>query len=173
MTAIAARLNAWLSPTIRKRIHALVAAAGMVAIIWGLPESLVTSWTALALGAAGIASAVLASIMARRADYTALYAAAGLTIAALVTLRFLDPAIAQQVTQTLAVVVTALGGVATMRTDKATIDGAPTAEVVLSDPAPRRAADPEPVVPTSVVRGIDGTITTYWSDDTHTTEPGA
>lgn len=154
MTDLAARINAWLSPATRKRIHALVAAIGMVAVIWGLPESLVASWTALVIGAAGLASAVLASIMARRADYTILYAAAAAIIGALVTLRYVDPAVAQQVTQTLAVVVTALGGVATMRTDPATFDGAPMAEVILTDAAVMPAA---PTASTTVDHGV----TTY------------
>lgn len=165
---LAERVNSWLSPATRKRIYALVAAAGAVAIIWGLSESLVASWTALVLAVAGVGSAILASIMARRVDYTLLYVAAGAVVAALVTLRYLDPDTAQRVTQTLAVIVTVMGGVATMRTDPGTIDGAPTAEAML-DAIPMHAY-PADGPSTTVDHGVttydpgDGTPTTStWS----------
>jgi hypothetical protein len=169
MNALAARINAWFSPSARKALYAAVALAGTVAVVWGATSTIVAAWTALVLAVGGLASGILASIMARRADVTGLYALTAAVIAALVVLRFVNPAMAQQIDQTLAAVVTALGALTYMRTDTGTHDGAPTAEVILTD----AVADPGyvPILPTTTANA-DNTVTDVDPAGVTTITPG-
>jgi len=129
MNIIAAKLNDWLTPTTRKYLHAAVVFAAAVAGIWGLSDHTITVWEVLVLAVGGLLSAVLSAVLTKRADMSVLYGLAAAVITALVAVRFLNPAIAGQIDNTLAAVVALFSGVAFTRTNTTTTTGAPVAEI--------------------------------------------
>jgi len=130
MTIIAAKLNDWLTPTIRKYLHAAVVFAAAVAGIWGLSDHTITTWQFLVLAVGGLLSEVLSAIVTKRADMSALYVLAAAVITALVAVRFLNPSLADQIDNTLAAVVALFAGVAFTRTNTTTVTGAPATETL-------------------------------------------
>ena len=126
---IAEKLNAWLTPDIRKYIHAAVALIAAVAAIWGLSTDTVNVWVALVIAIGGLGSAVLSAIVTKRADMTLLYLFAAAIVVGLVTLRFVNPALAEQIDNTLSAVVAFSSIFAFTRTDLSTSTGSPAAEV--------------------------------------------
>lgn len=160
MTAIASRLNAWLTPTVRKYLHAGVSLLAAVLGIWGMSTATVNVWVALLLAIGGLGSAILSAIVTKRPDMAALYAAAAAADAALVALRFLRPEIASQIDATLAVLVTFFSGYSFTRTDTTTETGAPAAETaVIETPTAAATVSILPAVP-DVAYHADGTPVT-------------
>ena len=138
MSTIAEKLNAWLTPDIRKYIHAAVALIAAVAAIWGLSTDTVNVWVALVIAVGGLGSAVLSAIVTKRADMTLLYSFAAAIVVGLVALRFVNPALAEQIDNTLSAVVAFSSIFAFTRTDLSTSTGSPAAEVPVT-PAALRA----------------------------------
>jgi len=132
---LATKLNAWLTPTVRKYLHAAVALIAAVAAIWGLSTDTVNVWVALVIAVGGLLSAVLSAIVTKRADMTLLYSFVAAIVVGLVALRFVNPALAEQIDNTLSAVVAFSSIFAFARTDTSTLTGAPAAEVTTSVPA--------------------------------------
>ena len=126
---IAEKLNAWLTPTVRKYIHIAVSLIATVAVIWGLSAISVNMWVILVVAAGGLGSQILSAVLTKRPDMTVLYSLAVAVIAALVALRFLNPSLAEQIDNTLAAVVAVFSGISFSRTDLSTPGGSPAAEV--------------------------------------------
>ena len=144
---IAEKLNAWLTPDIRKYIHAAVALIAAVAAIWGLSTDTVNVWVALVIAVGGLGSAVLSAIVTKRADMTLLYEFAAAIVVGLVALRFVNPAFAVQIDNTLSAVVAFSSIFAFTRTDVNTSTGSPAAEVPPLMAILSTAADPVTSVP--------------------------
>lgn len=131
MTAgLADRVNAWLTPAVRKALHTTVSAISAVILLWCLADpEVVEAWQVLILATSGLASQVLAAIVAKRADMTMIYAAAAAVIVALGGVGLLDKSATDQVTQTLAIVLMVVSAWTVSRTDTTTSDGQPAAEI--------------------------------------------
>ena len=148
---IATKINAWLTPTVRKYVYAVVALVATVAAIWGLSTDTVNLWVALAVALGGLGSSILSAIVTKRPDMAGLYSLAVVVIAALVALRFLQPSLAGQIDNTLAAVVTLFAGISFTRTDTSTATGSPAAEII-----PGVIVGPvvDTVTPVAVVPGV-------------------
>lgn len=172
LTAFAAALNAWLTPTTRKTLHGLVALVAAVLGIWGLSTDTIQLWVAVVIAAGGLGSAVLSAIVTHRPDMAVLYATASGLIATLVAVRIVVPSLAGQIDATLAAVVAFTSTLAYTRTDTSTLTGAPSYEPIPPDPAPpARAVVPDPT-PVSATSNPDRSVTVKAADGTTTTTPG-
>lgn len=142
--ATADQVNAWLTPAIRKAIHTTATALGALVLLWSLadPET-VQVWQVLVLAVGGLASQILAALVARRVDMTVIYASAAAVIAALGGVGLFDQAATDRVTQTLAIVLMMAGAWTVSRTDTTTPTGTPAAEVV-SDAAKETGVPTDP-----------------------------
>lgn len=132
-----------LTPAKRKLLYGIISAIAVIVVTLGLaPKITVDNWVEVIAQVLGLLALVLASIKAKRADYTAIYGGAAALVAALTAAGVINDGAASQIYDVMAQVVVILPLlVAFTRTDPTTASGAPVAEVV----APVLGAVAEPV----------------------------
>lgn len=82
MFIVAATL--WLTPTRRRAIYAAMAAVGGLLVLFGVAtDSVVTGWVGVIDAVLSVAALILASVKAKRVDWTAAYAAGAVLAGAL------------------------------------------------------------------------------------------
>lgn len=124
----------FLTPARRKAIYAALAAVGVILVVAGLVnESLVTGVLGLADAVLALVALALASVKAKRADYTALYAAFAAVVVALKVLGVIDDGVSSHVLDVAAAVFGALPLlIAALRTDPTVPTGEPRTEYALA-----------------------------------------
>lgn len=157
MTDLAARINAYLTPVRRQAIYKILAVLGiLVTAVTPALSTQVAQWTSVITAAGTVASLILASIVTRAPQWPAIYTGMAALLAALVGASVLTAGAADmtlRITQAAITVAPLL--VILARTDTRTFDGAPMAEVVLTD---LPVASVTPVYPSTTV---DHGVTTY------------
>lgn len=120
----------FLTPEKRKAIYAALGALGTVVVLLGLaPQVDVDNWVALVPPVLGFFALVLASIKAKRVDYTAFYAAGAALVAALVAAGVINDGQASHIYELLAAGVAAVPLViAALRTNTTVPTGEPVEE---------------------------------------------
>lgn len=137
-----------LNPTKRKLLYGVISAVAVIVVTLGFaPKVTVDNWVEVIAQALGFLALVLASIKAKRVDYTAIYGGAAALVAALTAAGVLNDGTASQIYDVMAQVAIALPLlVAFVRTDPETTTGEPLSEYVPQHAAVvLNAADAPPV----------------------------
>lgn len=137
-----ARLVVRLSPERRKAVYSLVLLLGSVLTVVGIgTDALYASWAMVVQAGLTVVALVVGAIAARRADMTALYAAAAALVVAMTGAGVWTDAIGDRVTQVLGLVVQMVPLILlVIRTDSSTATGEPVAEVAARHAVEEEAA---------------------------------
>lgn len=130
MAAVIAWLSAWLTPARRRSIYAALAAIGAILVVLGwTTDSVVTGWVGVADAVLSVVALILASVKARRVDFTALYAALAVVVGALKVVGVLQDGQASHILDVLAAAIAAAPLLlAALRTSTSTPTGEPVKE---------------------------------------------
>lgn len=142
MTALAERINAYLSPARRQAIYQIFAVLGM--IVTAVSPALsnpVAQWSAIVQAVATVLLLVLAAVVTKAPQWPAIYSGLAVLIAALVGASLITQGVADVALRVLQAAITAAPlFVILARTDTSTADGSPTLEAAARDAAVAAAA---------------------------------
>lgn len=123
----------WLTPVRRKAIHSIFTAIAAIAVALNLAtDSQVVPWLDVVAAGLAVISMVMAAVVAKRADWKAIYAGAAALIAAVAATGVISGDVADQATRVVEQLIVLLPLVAvTVRTDSGTPTGEPLQEFVV------------------------------------------
>lgn len=132
MTALANRINAYLTPVRRQAIYRIILVASvLIAAISPAFSTQVALWTAVLTAAATVGSLILAAIVTRAPQWPVIYSALAALVAALVGTSVISQTFADNVIRILQAVITIAPLLVILaRTDTTTANGSPAAEVI-------------------------------------------
>lgn len=124
------KATAWLTPGRRKAIYAALTALGGILVVLGVTtDSVVTGWVGVVDAVLSVAALALASVKARRVDWTAIYGVLAVLVGALKVVGILSDGQGSHILDVLAALIAFLPLLfATVRTTSATPTGEPLTE---------------------------------------------
>lgn len=126
----------FLDPAKRKLLYGVISALAVIVVTLGYaPQAAVDNWVEVITQVIGLLALVLASVKAKRVDYTAVYGGAAALVAALTVAGVLNEGVSSQIYDIMAQAVIALPLlVAFVRTDSSVPTGEPAAEAAVVTP---------------------------------------